>query len=785
MSVYEQEKRPSGALNVPDKNKALPLIKPKPPSQPQKSGTGQAAALPQKIPTAKPAIQIPKPPVLGGGPKDRAALLTKLTAGEETQFISKLASAVADVAGGETMGRPLLANVAMGTTRALAAPQKGKSDKIKNYTMPVIAGDELNNRIRLVLVAAQKTGTLQATLDAFKTQNGKSIYAVLGERVRDTQARAKILNILPVPLDQQRITRDTFLENIAVGMSYSNESAATMNDKAKDDERRGGKPGEVLAAFGYKAGESLNGAWGLQMRIFTPDPKKAKSQPIVVAFRGTEGISFDPNDGSEGAIDTLIGDFAKKQPGVNQFKANQAWIDRVIKQAAASGQKITFVGHSLGGALAQEAAARYPQLTAGVVTFQAANIPQEDADKVKAYNAAHPEKAINARHYRVEGDTVPMSGEASLPGSINYFDRVSRPQGSQGAMTNMPASEEFARKNLDPSMGGVSKFAASQLSTKFPLFTMGAATKGHVIPILSTYMHGLSPQQTGPIDPKRQVLLQYGIQDENTLSHPLLKNGKPMLDKGGKPLMMPTEDVGAIFAGNYNTQPEGPTQNENPSSVAASLGSTDLHPRDKYPAWVNGLIESVNTKRDQTDPRIKAEAARARVMPEVAALQNGGAAAKTFEKNIAFNTAMHHLFKLAESAKTLIDFEAQARDLLKKDKLDMLQEDVNLAEQMNLDKSPRANAEKALKDLAGITPVRVSAVEFAVYGIPGVGTRLGDKAAEINTFIRQFSNEPTLDQYEREDGEGYEVQLDRRTLDQLDERRVKDVWGMFHPGDKK
>ncbi|AZI44485.1 hypothetical protein EHF33_16345 (plasmid) [Deinococcus psychrotolerans] len=111
----------------------------------------------------------------------------------------------------------------------------------------------------------------------------------------------------------------------------------------------------------------------------------------------------------------------------------------------------------------------------------------------------------------------------------------------------------------------------------------------------------------------------------------------------------------------------------------------------------------------------------------------------------------------------------------------MLQEDVNLAEQMNLDKSPRANAEQALEDLAGITPVRASAVEFAVYGISGVGTRLGDKAAEINTFIRQFSNEPTLDQYEREDGEGYEVQLDRRVRDQFIESRLREVWSLLHP----
>ncbi|AZI44488.1 hypothetical protein EHF33_16360 (plasmid) [Deinococcus psychrotolerans] len=106
-----------------------------------------------------------------------------------------------------------------------------------------------------------------------------------------------------------------------------------------------------------------------------------------------------------------------------------------------------------------------------------------------------------------------------------------------------------------------------------------------------------------------------------------------------------------------------------------------------------------------------------------------------------------------------------------------------MTEQMNLDKSPRANNEQTLKELTKIDIRRTleAGVELAVVSVTDL-SMIQTAISELHLFISRFSNQPTLEQYERE---SYEVQLDRRTLDQLDERQVKDIWGMFHPGDKK
>ncbi|WP_407571451.1 alpha/beta fold hydrolase [Deinococcus altitudinis] len=746
---HTSQQKPAARKNAPAKANQTPA-------------TSQAPA--RKV--AGPALTPPRPKAEGASPRQLADLLSRLLEGTGKNLIGKgimrtleytphISTAV------QAVGRPVLANSMMGSTRELAKRGPRDSDDLSNYQMPVVGESALVERARSLLALARKGNVLEHTLKVFEAQNDKTIYAVLGERIRDTRLRSKLLAELPLPISQAQLTRDAFLENIAVGMAYSNDSAAQLNDGSRPDQNRGGSPGKLLHAFGYIAEEPLSGTWGLQLRVFRPDPNKAKGQPVIVAFRGTEGVAFNPDTNKEGTTDTLIGDFASHEPGVNQFAANRAWIDAVVKRATARGQKITFVGHSLGGALAQEAAAQYPQVTAGVVTFQSANIPQADVNRVSTYNKAHPEARVLARHYRVEGDTVPTSGTASLPGQITYFDRVSRAAGSQEPMSTAPVAEIVARRQADPALGRMARFGLDKLATSVPFMTPDAAVSGHVVPILSTYLHGLPADQkggsqTGQPDKQRQALLDDGVQDAAAVGHPVMKGGKPVLDNAGKPRVTPpSQDVGAVVAGTYTTQAD---------------------PKLPY------------TQTHLDDPRLKGEAARAHVMPELVSLIGGGAGAQVFEQNIAFNTAMHHLFLLAEHSKTQAEYEVEAKAFLAKEKLEMLPEDLELARQMNLDKSPRVNAQHALQDLAGINANRVT-LEAGGAGslVPGLSIVTAPAAAlkareEFQHFIHEFSDRPTLDAYKDPDG-GYEVVFDLVTAAFI-KRQVHLVWDLFH-GEKK
>jgi Lipase (class 3) len=695
------------------------------------------------------------------------------------------------------VGTELTANALMGTTRRLATLPRGAANKVQNYAMPVInetlytdalkaqqqaalarSHDQPINPIAIMagagqgadlvlksirdglampatgtaairqqLEAAKKNGTLPATLAAFKTQTGKSLYAVLGEQVRNPAERAKLLKLLPSPLPKAQLTRDAFLENIAVGFAYSDLSGKDLNTSNKPGEK-GGTASQVLKAFHYSAGDPQNGGWGMQLRVFTPDPLKAKGQPVVIVFRGTDGVAFDMKTNPSGTVDTVNSDMARAQPGYNQFANNKGWIDAVVKQATANGQKVTFVGHSLGSALAQQAAARYAPHTAGVVTFQGANIAQADVDKVAAYNKVHPNQPIASRNYRVDGDTVPTSGEASLPGSIHYFDRVSRPAGSQADMGINTVSD-----NVGQMSGGVKKLVAGNLASRVPMLSLETATSGHTIPILNTYLRG---QGGTPMSAQEAALTKYGIRDTNSYASPVMKDGKPVLGPDGKPKMTAVQDVGVVYGGDYNTK---------------------------------------------HDPRVVAEAQRSHVMPEVMAAL--GADVAVFKGNIAYNTALHHLFDKAGGARTFAEFQAEAASVLNQEKLAMVPVDIELARQMNLDKSPRANMEYAIKDLIGVDASKVQvasrnsalatvAVGVGMPGLAGPLTDLSKKVDAPNKYIQKFSTIPTMDEYKVEGEDGkvrvgeYEVEISNKVKDLLlDPDQQRAIWRLYHPSGSK
>ena len=197
---------------------------------------------------------------------------------------------------------------------------------------------------------------------------------------------------------------------------------------------------KLLADHGYKANPPLAGAHDFFMRTFTPT---VGGKPPIVAFRGTVPAK----------VDTLITDVDPSGIGMYQFNPNKAAIERQMRALSAHG-KVISSGHSLGGALAQIAAASFPDLVDRIVTFQSPGVSREMAQKIVSHNEQHPDQAIESSHHRVKGDLVPYGGEALTPGMIHNHEMTGGSRLSRNPLSkhvSMPlAQEELARGNEMP-----------------------------------------------------------------------------------------------------------------------------------------------------------------------------------------------------------------------------------------------------------------------------------------------------------------------------------------------
>jgi len=122
----------------------------------------------------------------------------------------------------------------------------------------------------------------------------------------------------------------------------------------------------------------------------------------VVAFRGSQDQKSWADDYSPAGV------------GAYQFRMNEAEILELLAQGTSEVGPPDVVGHSLGGALAQLAAARHSSFVNEVVTFQAAGVNMEEAE-------AATQAGVEATHYRVKGDAVPLGGEAFVGGTEHTF----------------------------------------------------------------------------------------------------------------------------------------------------------------------------------------------------------------------------------------------------------------------------------------------------------------------------------------------------------------------------
>jgi pimeloyl-ACP methyl ester carboxylesterase len=172
---------------------------------------------------------------------------------------------------------------------------------------------------------------------------------------------------------------------------------------------------KYLEQHNLKFGEHIRGHGGLDMMTFIP---LNGNQPPVLAFRGTSEIPDVVDDANAEGV------------GANQMAMNEGLIDITLEQLALSYGAVTVTGHSLGGALAQMAAARAPDYVGHVVTFQSPGVPKSMVEKLDKHNEEAKEEGkdpIESQHYAVKGDLIPLAGEAFTSGFRTVIERGTDP----------------------------------------------------------------------------------------------------------------------------------------------------------------------------------------------------------------------------------------------------------------------------------------------------------------------------------------------------------------------
>lgn len=163
-----------------------------------------------------------------------------------------------------------------------------------------------------------------------------------------------------------------------------------------------------LTAAGYRVDRTFNdpatGFHAIGLISTTPD------KPPVLVFRGTDG-----------AIDDLA-NADKRGVGFNQFEANKQalgnWLTQISQDTTKNPNRLLpdLLGHSLGGALTQLAAAEFTSAIGDIVTFNSPGVDQDTVNIFKQKVGA----GKNVTHYIVSGDFVSLGGEAFLPGKVFF-----------------------------------------------------------------------------------------------------------------------------------------------------------------------------------------------------------------------------------------------------------------------------------------------------------------------------------------------------------------------------
>jgi pimeloyl-ACP methyl ester carboxylesterase len=154
----------------------------------------------------------------------------------------------------------------------------------------------------------------------------------------------------------------------------------------------------LLARWGFRAEwVPLHGKLGLFCALFVP--AKAGVSPVV-AFRGMQ--MRDKDD-----VLTVL----EPKVGNRQWVANR---DAIASLLAHAGGPCVATGHSLGGGLAQMAAAELPGMVSRVVAFQSPGISHEMAQH---FEQQAPSERAQVSYHDGRHDIVDLGGQEHLPGT--------------------------------------------------------------------------------------------------------------------------------------------------------------------------------------------------------------------------------------------------------------------------------------------------------------------------------------------------------------------------------
>jgi len=172
----------------------------------------------------------------------------------------------------------------------------------------------------------------------------------------------------------------------------------------------------ALRANGYSPERSMSfdSSTGLGFHIVMPDPDEGVGKPAIFVFRGTR-----PDDLNDIRTDLEF------QIGQSHFDAlEQLGLFRMLRGAAkdCGGLRPHVTGHSLGGALAQLAAAYDGALIDQVVTFQAPGLTRRNRSMPDRAKGAHRPQV---RHYIADDDVVHLAGQKHLPGETILVSALS------------------------------------------------------------------------------------------------------------------------------------------------------------------------------------------------------------------------------------------------------------------------------------------------------------------------------------------------------------------------
>lgn len=208
------------------------------------------------------------------------------------------------------------------------------------------------------------------------------------------------------------------ISNEDYARQYFHEALTELSYKdPRADPKKGGYTEEdkaFLASWGYKVptedvrgdGQNGNPATGLYAARFEPIDGKGDLPPIV-AFRGTE-----PESPLAGGNLDLRSDLLDSSVGGRQYEMQREAIAQLMRTNP--GQQLEVTGHSLGGALAQRAAADHAKDVSAITTFQA---PGVDDDVARRWEENKNPDAKVAHHY-VSNDIVHRVGEQKLAGDF-------------------------------------------------------------------------------------------------------------------------------------------------------------------------------------------------------------------------------------------------------------------------------------------------------------------------------------------------------------------------------